>query len=271
MHAGTWFDEAGYLEGPRFHRGQLYCASTLAQSVLRFDASGARSLVCEIRGVPCGLGFLPDGDLIILEMLARKLWRWSAAGLTLYADLTTCAAGTIDDMFIDAEGRAYVGDLGFDLFNSPVPPAPVGRLLLVPAGGKPRVVAEGLGFPNGICMTSARDRLAVAESNADSIAWFDVSHTGELSLRARRAGFAEPDGICFAGDRLWVAQFRGDSFVCVDEAGTRHASIETPGRRAVACWASADQRTLFCISADTTHDDLMHGRSRSRLETKPIA
>jgi sugar lactone lactonase YvrE len=213
------------------------------------------------------LGHLPDGDLIILEMRGRKLWRWSKGTLSEYADLGGIAAGTIDDMMVDAAGRAYVGDLGFDLFARRKPAGPpVGRLLVVTPGVAPRVVAEGLDFPNGIAIDAAAERLAVAESSGDSVAWFDVDTAGELALRGRSAGLLEPDGICPApGGKLWVAQFRGDSFVCIDESGARHAEIAAPGMRAVACWLDEAEATLFCLSADTSHEQLMRRQSRARL------
>lgn len=262
------FEAPGYLEGPRVRQGALYCASTLAGAVLRFDAHGQQSLVCKLRGVPCGLGFLPDGDLLVLEMMGRKLWRCSQGALSLYADLSGQAAGTIDDMIVDAEGNAYVGDLGFDLFATPKPAQPCGRLLRVAPGGTVRLAAEGLHFPNGIAVSADGSCLSVAESGGDSIAWFDVARGGELALRARTGGLVEPDGVCLARDgKLWVAQFGGDSFVCLDEAGTRYAELPTPGFRAVACWLSEDEQTLFALSAQTTHDDLLRGKSRARLET----
>ena len=261
------YDEHGYLEGPRVHRGELYCASTLAGAVLCFAATGERRLVCEIKGVPCGLGFLPDGDLIVLEMVRRRLWRASPRGLSIYAELADSATGTIDDMFIDSQGRAYVGDLGFDLFVAPKPPQALGQILLVAPGEPARVVAQGLDFPNGIAMNRARNRLAVAESHGNRIAWYDVSSAGELAPRARTTGVAEPDGICMTSDdTLWVAQVQGDCFVRIDDTGAELERVTARTGRPIACWLSDDQRRLFCISAQTTHQDLMHGRSTCRVE-----
>jgi sugar lactone lactonase YvrE len=266
------FDARGYLEGPRVHAGLLYCANTFTSSILSFDDDGAQHAVCRVPGIPCGLGFLPDGDLIVLEMTGRKLWRWSDETLSLYSDLSSIAAGTIDDMIIDSEGRAYVGDLGFDLFSKPKPEEPTGRLLLVPPGAPARVVAEQLQFPNGIAVTRAADRLAVAESSGDSVAWFAVDRAGDLALQKRTHELTEPDGICFARDgKLWVAQFRGDSFVSIDDTGQKHSTIPTPNRRSVACWLSEDERVLFCISAETNHEQLLRGQSLSRLEAITLA
>jgi len=118
---------------------------------------------------PCGLGVLPDGKLIVLTMFRKRLLTYSDGQLSLYADLSGIAAGTIDDMIIGGLGRAYVGDLGFDL---PPPPdrSPVGRIILVAPDGATRVVADGLRFPNGIAVSVDNSRLVVAEMDGEGLA-----------------------------------------------------------------------------------------------------
>ena len=103
---------------------------------------------------------------------------------SLYADLSKIATGTIDDMIIDGLGRAYVGDLGFDL---PPPPdrGAVGRIILVMPDGAMRVVAEGLRFPNGIAVSADHSRLVVAEMDGACLADYDIAADGGLSLRGR--------------------------------------------------------------------------------------
>ena len=81
---------------------------------------------------PAASGVLPDGRLIVLTMFSKRLLAYRNGELSLYADLSEIATGTIDDMIVDGLGRAYVGDLGFDL---PPPPdrGAVGRIILVDA------------------------------------------------------------------------------------------------------------------------------------------
>jgi sugar lactone lactonase YvrE len=98
-------------------------------------STGNQTRVCKLDDIVCGLGHLPSGELIILGMFQKRLWRWSEGAPTLYADLSAVAAGTIDDMIVTARGHAYVGDLGFDLMAGSKP-EPLGRILLVtPEGG----------------------------------------------------------------------------------------------------------------------------------------
>src|SRR5260370_47420 len=111
---------------------------------------------------PCGLGVLPDGKIVVLTMFRKRLMTYADGQLSLYADLSGIATGTIDDMIVDGLGRAYVGDLGFDL---PPPPdrGPVGRTILVMPDGKTSVAADGLRFPNSIAVSADNSRLVVAE------------------------------------------------------------------------------------------------------------
>jgi len=105
-------------------------SDTIARSVYAADFDGNRHLVCQMDDIVCGLGHLPAGNLVVLGMFQKRLWQLSDGAAALHADLSSIAAGTIDDMIVDARGNSYVGDLGFDLFSGPKPGG-LGRLLLV--------------------------------------------------------------------------------------------------------------------------------------------
>jgi sugar lactone lactonase YvrE len=263
--------EGRYFEGPRWYADRLWVSDTLARSVWCVDFDGKKTRLCETEDIPCGLGHLPGGELLVLGMFQKRLWRLSEGALVLHADLSALAAGTIDDMIVDAKGRAYVGDLGFDLLKGPSPGA-VGRLLLVTPDGRSRVVAEGLGFPNGIAVSGDGTRLVVAESSGDCLSEFRIERDGSLSPPRRFGSFDEPDGVCLDEQGYaWVALFSEDAFVRVEPGGRVVERIPTPGRRAIACcFGGADRRSLFCITAETTHEDLMRGRSTSNIEVTDV-
>src|SRR6185369_1555963 len=107
------------------------------------------------------------------------LMTYADGRLSLYADLSGIAKGTIDDMIIDGQGRAYVGDLGFDMPPPSDRGAP-GRIMLVMPDGAARVVAEGLRFPNGIAVSSDHRRLVVAEMDGGCLADYDIEPNGGL-------------------------------------------------------------------------------------------
>jgi sugar lactone lactonase YvrE len=267
-------DRGLYFESPRFHDGALWVADALTSKVLRTTLNKTSELVCKINGVPSGLGFLPRGDLVIVSMFRQKLYRFTDGKVAAYIDLAQVANGTLDDMIIDAAGRAYVGDLGFDLLQpgAGADAREIGRLILVTPDGKARVVAEGLDFPNGIAISGDGKTLIVAESRADRLAEFSIAKDGSLTFVRRFGQVPEPDGICLDIEgAVWVASFKSDAFLRIGRDGRELARIETPGRRAIACVLGGDDgRTLFCVSADTTHEKLFQGRSQARVDVVSV-
>ena len=269
----TLVDRGLYFESPRFHDGKLWYCDTLTSKVLRAALDQTSELVCKLNGVPSGLGFLPRGELIIVSMFRQKLYRCAPDGVLAYVDLSKLAAGSLDDMIIDEHGRAYVGDLGFDLLQAGGEnPGPVGRILLVEPNGEARVVAERLDFPNGIAISGDGTRLVVAESGANCLSEFDVAPDGSLTFKRRFGSVGEPDGICLDREgAVWTASYKEDGFVRIASDGRELDRIDTPGRRGIACVLGGDDgRTLFCISAQTTHEELLKGRSKSRIDVVSV-
>ena len=269
----TLIERGLYFESPRYHDGKLWFCDSLTSKILRSALNQTSELVCKLNGVPSGLGFLPRGELIIVSMFRQKLYRCTKTTPEAYCDLAKIAAGTLDDMIIDTHGRAYVGDLGFDLLAPPDPrPGEVGRILIVEPDGTARVGAEGLHFPNGLAITGDGRTLFVAESGADRLAEFSIAADGSLTFVRRFGKVGEPDGICLDADgAIWVAAFKEDAFVRIARDGRELDRIDVPGRRAVACVLGGDDgRTLFCVSAETTHEDLFKGKSKARIDVVSV-
>ena len=101
---------------------------------------------------PSGLGWLPGGDLLIVAMTSRALLRYDGQNLTTHADLSGLASWYCNDMVVDDQGRAYVGNFGFDLHNNA--PQSAAELILVDDQGEARVVDDELMFPNGTVITA---------------------------------------------------------------------------------------------------------------------
>jgi sugar lactone lactonase YvrE len=265
-------DGGRYFEGPRWHAGRLWFVDCMDRTLLSLDPSGG----CEQHAkfaddTPCGLGVLPDGKLIVLTMFRKRLMSYADGQLSLYADLSGIATGTIDDMIIDGLGRAYVGDLGFDL---PPPPdrGAVGRIILVTQDGATRIVADGLRFPNGIAVSSDNRRLVVAEMDGECLAEYDIAADGGLNFRGRFGNMKSPDGICLDREgAVWVASFNEDAFIRLDRGGRELQRISVPGRRAIACvLGGAERRTLFCLSAATSHEELRQRKSSARIDVVEV-
>jgi sugar lactone lactonase YvrE len=266
------YDGGRYFEGPRWHDGRLWFVDCMERTLLSLGPSG----VCEQHAkfaddTPCGLGILPDGKVVVLTMFRKRLMTYADGRLSPYADLSGIATGTIDDMIVDGLGRAYVGDLGFDL---PPPPGrgAVGRIILVMPDGATRVVADGLRFPNGIAVSADNSRLVVAEMDGECLAEYDIEADGGLSSRRRLGSMKAPDGICLDDEgAVWVASFDEDAFIRLDRDGRELQRIEVPGRRAIACvLGGPERRTLFCLSATTSYEELRQRKSFSHIDAVEV-
>jgi sugar lactone lactonase YvrE len=134
--------------------------------------------------------------------------------------------------------------------------------------GAARVVAEGLRFPNGIAVSADHRRLVVAEMDGACLADYDIAPNGDLKFRGRFGSMKSPDGICLdRQDAVWVAAFEEDAFIRLDANGRELQRIEVPGRRAIACaLGGPERRTLFCLSAATSHEELRQRKSSARID-----
>lgn len=261
------FNNGRYLESPRWHAGRLWFVDSLERTLLSIGSSD--DVVCHFHfdDIPSGLGFLPGGELLVVLMLQKKVVQCCRGNASAYIDLSHLAAGTLDDMIVDCQGGAYIGDLGFNLLSGEYKKN-AGGIIRVAPGGVATRVAESLDFPNGIAISADEKTLVVAESSADCLSRFAIAPDG-LHLDRRIGSFGEPDGICLDQEgAAWVSLFKEDSFVRVGRDGQILETVAIPGRRAVACvLGGTDRRTLFCISAETTHQELMRGQSRAEIST----
>src|SRR5699024_11308915 len=98
---------------------------------------------------PSGLGWLPDGRMLVISMRDARLMRLENDGsLSVHAELSGYVTGHPNDMVVDGRGRAYLGEFGFDLMGgAPLKPA---RLLRVDPDGSVTVEADDMLFPNGM-------------------------------------------------------------------------------------------------------------------------
>jgi sugar lactone lactonase YvrE len=264
-----------YFEGPRWHDHHLLMVDSLARAVLRVGDNGTAESVCAIEGVSGGMGVMPDGEIFVTSMFERKLLRYRDGKPNGAIDLSGVAAGTIDDMIIDGTGTIYVGDLGIDLLDPKRAPDAAkgrGRILKVDMRGGAQIVAKALSFPNGIAVSADRTTLVVAESDGDCLSRFEIRADGSLASPVRFGRFGEPDGLCIDDSgAIWVSLFKEDAFVRVDPAGRELARVPVKGRRAIACALGGEERTtLYCITAETTHEDLMRGKSVAYLDAVEV-
>jgi sugar lactone lactonase YvrE len=138
--------------------------------------------------------------------------------------------------------------------------------------GRARVVADGLRFPNGIAISADNSRLIVAEMEGDCLVEYDVRDDGSLNLRRRFGNMKAPDGICLDHEgAVWVASYDEDAFIREGREGRELQRIEVAGRRAIACvLGGPERRTLFCLSAATSHEELRQRKSSARIDVVDV-
>lgn len=258
-----------FLEGPRWHDGRLWVSDIWAHKVYCIEADGRAETAAEIPQRPSGLGFLPDGTPLVVSMQDRRVYRIENGVPRLHADLSGSVGAEINDMVVDGQGRAYIGDMGYDLFGGGAS-AP-GGIMLVEPDGSHRAVADGLDFPNGMVITDGGDTLVVAESFGERLRAFDIAANGDLGnprVYATLAGLV-PDGICLDVDgNIWVAGAMGGAFVQVNPAGDVIARIDVGPDAAIACQLGGrDGQTLYCLIYAGGIEELSSGKPGARIET----
>ncbi|MGN6189939.1 MAG: SMP-30/gluconolactonase/LRE family protein [Conexibacter sp.] len=261
-----------FLEGPRWHDGRLWLSDCPAGTVHTFHERDGWETICRVPGSPSGLGFSPDGELLIVSMRDRRLLRLRDGALEQFADLGALMPGEANDMVVDRAGRAYVGNFGSDIETEPLRPT---RLVRVDPDGTATADGEELVFPNGSVITPDGRTLIVAESFAYRLSAFDVAADGSLSNRRIWAQLGDdplparveesftarapiPDGIALdAEGAVWVADAKGSGIPRVAEGGEILDFVDT-GELGVyaAALGGEDRRTLYlCASPPLGHPE----------------
>lgn len=242
-----------YPEGPRWHGGNLWFADQHDETVHVLAPDGKRVDSFHVEGGPSGMGWMPGGDLLVVSMEKHQVLRRSGSGaMAVHSDLSHLHQYLTNEMVVDAEGRAYVGNIGFD-FEAGEQVKPT-MLVMIDTDGSARVVAEGLVCPNGMVITPDKRTLIIAESLANRLTAFDIDAQGRLS--SRRV-FAEipghvPDGICLDAEGcIWAASPFTNSVVRVREDGGIIETISLEDAGAFACMlGGSDGRDLFICAAN---------------------
>jgi sugar lactone lactonase YvrE len=255
-----------FPECPRWHEGELWFSDHALGRVCRLREQP--EVVLEVPNQPSGLGWRPDGTLLIVSMLDRRLLAWDGGELRQVADFTEHFAWHANDLVVDAAGRAYAGSFGFDLFGGEMKPT---VLMRVDPDGTATVAAEDVLFPNGMVITPDGRTLILAETYGNRLTAFAIDAGGELRERREWAPTPNvfPDGICLDAEGcVWAASPVSGEVVRVREGGEVAARVQTSRDHAYACMLGGDDgRTLFvCTATGLRHDQNRAGLG-GRIET----
>ena len=270
-------------EGPRWHDGVLWFSDFFDHAVKTCTEDGTVTTAFTTEQHPSGLGWLPDGRMLIVSMQDRRLLRREADGtLVTHGDLAGIATFHCNDMVVDAVGRAYVGNFGFDLDEAFATRSvedifadhATAALARVDPDGSVHVAATDLHFPNGSVITPDGSTLIVGETLGGCLTAFDIANDGTLSNRRVWAALdgRVPDGICLdANGNIWVANPLATEVFLVAEGGEVLQTIETTLPCFACMLGGADGRTLFCLTTPSSVAAIASASRQGRVETARVA
>jgi len=278
----TLLSDLVFTEGPRWHEGRLWCSDMHDHRVISSALDGEVHTVVHIDDdEPSGLGWLPDGRLLVVAMETQRLLRVEHDGAVVtHADLSSEARGSLNDMIVAADGTAYIGDMGVRIHELGTERRP-GQTFRVAPDGRWECAADDLASPNGHILTEDGRTLIVAESGGGCLTAFTVQDDdtftdrrtyAELTPEKEGVVFAPPDGICLdAEGAVWVADPMGARVFRVREGGEVTDSIAYDDVIPVACVLGGPERRtlLMCVAADWKRDALA-GRRTGRIDAYDV-
>ena len=267
MGTNTLIEGLCFAEGPRWHEGRLWFSDMHDYKVLAADMDGNLETIAEVPEQPSGLGWLPDGRLLIVSMLDRKLLVQADGELSEFASLYDMATYHCNDMVTDNLGRSYVGNFGFDLFDGSE--ATTAEIIMVTPDGQSRVVAEEVSFPNGTVITPDGKTLIVGESMAARLTAFDIADDGTLSNRRVWAQLdkAIPDGICLDDQGgIWVASPISNEALRVLEGGEVTDRVKVENQAFACMLGGEDRKRLFILTAASSDPEECRSGRTGKIE-----
>lgn len=248
-------------EGPRWFEGLLWFSDMLGEAVHTVTLSGSMTTLPVAGHSPSGLGFRPDGTLLIASTQRRQVLRYDGDTVELLADLSDLVPAPLGDMMVDEHGRAYVGSQARTR----------GVIVRIDPDDRVSVVAEDLDFPNGMVITPDGATLIVAESTARRLTAFTIAADGDLT---DRRVFAEgldgpPDGLAVdAEGGVWAALTLAQEFQRFAPDGSAVTDrVDADGRTAIACaLGGVEGRTLFMVTTTDAYPERLIGTKLSRVD-----
>ena len=282
------FEGGKYFECPRWRDGRWWVSDFYRHAVYSYDPDGREQVVLEVEAQPSGLGWLPDGDLLVVSMKDRRVLRRSEEGtVQTHAELSELTSGHLNDMIVDRQGRAFAGNFGFDLMGGANPET--ASLVRIDPDGSASVVAQDLWFPNGMVITDD-GTLIVAETFAARLTAYDIGSDGSLGegrvwaqvQPAPEPGDTEtmlgavsfaPDGCALdAEGHVWAANALGGPLCRIAPGDGIVDEIAVPeGLGAFACGLGGeDGRTLIVCAAPDFDEEARSAAREAVLLTATV-
>lgn len=253
-------------EGPRWFEGLVWFSDMLGAAVHTVTLGGETSTLPLDGHAPSGLGFRPDGSLLIVSTERKQVLRYDGESVSVVADVSSLVPADLGDMVVDRHGCAYVGSQARD----------GGVIVRIDPDDERRtaIVADNLDFPNGMVLSPDGATLVVAESTARRLTAFTVETDGTLSGRRVFADGLDgpPDGICLDADGgVWVAMTLAKQFERIVDGGQVTDRVDVGDRTAIACTLGGPEgRTLFLVTTTDAYPERLRGTTLSRVDATTV-
>jgi sugar lactone lactonase YvrE len=264
-------ERLAFPEGPRWHQKRFWFTDQHARRIYCIDAGGDLKVIAETGDLPGGLGWLPDGTLLVVYMTERQVMQWNGEQLVSYADLSRHASFHCNDMVVDKQGRVYVGNFGFDLHGGEA--RRDAELIMIGPEGNVSLFDDSVVFPNGCVIPPQGDRLIVAETFAHRLTEFRLQADGSAASSGLWAdlGAATPDGICLDEEgKIWVASPGTNELFRVKRSGQRVATCSTRGVPYACMLGGEHRKTLYICTSETDDPREAASRKSGRIECADV-
>jgi sugar lactone lactonase YvrE len=273
---GLYFGEA-----PRWHDGRLWYSDFYDKAVKSVDLLGATKLEVQLDEQPSGLGWLPDGRLLVVGMQSLTVKRLEKSGLVVHADLSEYSTHLCNDMVVDKQGNAYVGNFGFNLdeemqargAEGVLANHPKANIVKVTPNGEVSLATANMSFPNGAVITPDGKTLIVAETLGLCLTAFDITENSELINRRvwANTGARVPDGICMNADgNIWIANAVSNECALLAQGGEVLEIVNTSQNCYACMLGGTDDKTLFMLTAQSSHAAIAGASRAGKIEMAKV-
>lgn len=268
MEFSTLVTGIDFGEGPRWHDDRLWYSDFYQHEIRSVDMAGNQRVEYVIDGQPSGLGWLPDGRLLVVSMVSQQVLRVEPDGsIVTHADLSGLVNHKCNDMIVDDDGHAWVGNFGFDL-EAGDEMAPT-RLVHVRPDGHVAMVGDDLLFPNGAVITDDTTTLIVGETFGGKYTAFPIAadkSLGDGYVWADVPG-TFPDGCGLdKGGGIWFADAAGQRCLRVEQGGEVTNEIATTQPVFACALGGPNGQHLFALTAKGSQPSDVAGMGSGRLE-----
>jgi sugar lactone lactonase YvrE len=276
-------DGLSFGEGPRWRDGRLWYSDFYRHAIYSVNGEGQdERLEHDVPGQPSGLGWLPDGDLLVVSMTDHQVLRIHEGVATLFCDISDYCGFWANDMVVSASGVSYVGNFGFDLHSmlrdegarDAMASPPTTNLVVIDSEGQIIQVVPDMAFPNGSVITPNGKTLIIGETVNYRLSAFDIGPDG--TLRNRRVwaqlDFVATDGMCLdAEGQIWLANALTNKCLRVKEGGEVTGEVET-SQTAFACMLGGSKRKTLYVMSSPSSDPLEIAHSvAGKIEAAEVA